>query len=114
MLFEAIKGNVNSNNEEFLNSEKYTLVLGATTPLHADVSFVNASNELDTEAFKNWRSDYKDAEFIREEDKSFKVGREVEKMSKSKYNVVNPDDIVTDYEDEIVLEAWMLDASLWK
>ena len=34
------------------------------TPIHADVSFVNASDELDIEAFKNWRSEFKDAEFI--------------------------------------------------
>ena len=68
-----------------------------TQPIHADVSFVNASNELDMVAFKNWRSDFKDAEFITEEDGSFKVSREVEKMSKSKYNVVNPDDICEQY-----------------
>ena len=67
------------------------------TPIHADVSFVNSSDELDIEAFKNWREEYKNAEFITEEDGSFKVGREVEKMSKSKYNVVNPDNIVADY-----------------
>jgi len=67
------------------------------TPIHADVSFVNTSNELDIEAFKNWRSEYKDAEFITEEDGTFKVSREVEKMSKSKYNVVNPDDICIQY-----------------
>jgi leucyl-tRNA synthetase len=65
--------------------------------LHVDVSIVNASNELDIEAFKNWREEYKDAEFIREEDGTFKVKREVEKMSKSKYNVVNPDQICVDY-----------------
>ncbi|WP_415863667.1 class I tRNA ligase family protein [Thalassobellus suaedae] len=65
--------------------------------LHADVSFVNASNELDVEAFKNWREEYKNAEFITEENETFKVSREVEKMSKSKYNVVNPDNIVKDY-----------------
>jgi len=68
-----------------------------TQPIHADVSFVNASNELDMVAFKNWRPDFKDAEFITEEDGSFKVSREVEKMSKSKYNVVNPDDICEQY-----------------
>jgi len=67
------------------------------TPIHANVSFVNASNELDIEAFKNWRTDYKDAEFITEEDGTFIVSREVEKMSKSKYNVVNPDDICEQY-----------------
>ena len=65
--------------------------------IHADVSFVNSSDELDLEAFKNWRSEFKDAEFITEEDGAFEVSREVEKMSKSKYNVVNPDDIVTQY-----------------
>lgn len=65
--------------------------------IHTDVSFVNSSDELNIEAFKNWREEFKDAEFITEEDGTFKVSREVEKMSKSKYNVVNPDDIVSDY-----------------
>jgi len=65
--------------------------------LHADVSFVNSSDELDVEAFKNWRPEFKDAEFIFEENGTFKVARDVEKMSKSKYNVVNPDDICHDY-----------------
>ena len=67
------------------------------TPIHADVSFVNASDELDIERFKQWRPEYADAEFITEEDGTFIVKREVEKMSKSKYNVVNPDDICHDY-----------------
>ncbi|MEM5563686.1 DUF559 domain-containing protein [Psychroserpens sp. AS72] len=66
-------------------------------PMHVDVSFVNASDELDIEAFKNWREEYKDAEFITEVDGTFKVSREVEKMSKSKYNVVNPDAICEQY-----------------
>jgi len=64
--------------------------------IHADVSMVNASNELDIEAFKKWRPEYKDAEFILEDGK-YIVGREIEKMSKSKYNVVNPDDICEQY-----------------
>ena len=64
--------------------------------LHADVSFVNASDELDIEAFKNWRTEYNNAEFILEDGKYF-VGREVEKMSKSKYNVVSPDAICEEY-----------------
>ncbi|WP_405384495.1 leucine--tRNA ligase [Maribacter sp. LLG6340-A2] len=67
------------------------------TPIHADVSLVNASDELDIEGFKKWREEYANAEFITEEDGSFKVGREVEKMSKSKYNVVNPDAICEEY-----------------
>jgi leucyl-tRNA synthetase len=67
------------------------------TPIHADVSFVNTSDELDIEAFKNWRPEYMDAEFFTEENGKFIVNREVEKMSKSKYNVVNPDDICHQY-----------------
>ncbi len=66
------------------------------SPLHVDVSHVNTSDELDVEAFKNWREEFKDAEFILKEEK-YVVGREVEKMSKSKYNVVNPDLICEEY-----------------
>nr|WP_299072510.1 class I tRNA ligase family protein [uncultured Allomuricauda sp.] len=66
------------------------------TPIHADVSLVNSSDELDIEEFKKWQPEYKDAEFIREDGK-YIVGREIEKMSKSKYNVVNPDAICEEY-----------------
>ncbi|WP_369766062.1 leucine--tRNA ligase [Flavobacterium sp. WC2429] len=66
-------------------------------PIHADVSMVNSSDELDVEKFKAWREDYKDAEFICDENGKYIVGREVEKMSKSKYNVVTPDDICNEY-----------------
>jgi leucyl-tRNA synthetase len=59
--------------------------------LHVDVSIVN-NDVLDVEAFKNWREDFKNAEFILEDGK-YICGAEVEKMSKSKYNVVTPDDI---------------------
>jgi len=65
--------------------------------IHVDVSFVNASDELDIEGFKSWREDFKDAKFIYEDNGIFKVSREVEKMSKSKYNVVNPDNICAEY-----------------
>jgi leucyl-tRNA synthetase len=64
--------------------------------IHADVSLVNSSDELDIEAFKKWQPEYKDAEFVLEDGK-YIVGREVEKMSKSKYNVVNPDAICEEY-----------------
>ena len=65
--------------------------------LHVDISLLKGtSDELDTEAFKSWRPDYADAEFILEDGK-YIAGREVEKMSKSKYNVVNPDDICAEY-----------------
>ncbi|WP_405268819.1 leucine--tRNA ligase [Cellulophaga sp. Ld12] len=63
---------------------------------HVPVEFVNASDELDIEAFKNWREEYKEAEFVLENGK-YIVGREVEKMSKSKYNVVSPDSICVEY-----------------
>ncbi|MFH6945927.1 leucine--tRNA ligase [Flavobacterium sp. FlaQc-50] len=66
-------------------------------PIHADVSMVNSSDELDIERFKAWREDYADAEFILDDNGKYIVGREVEKMSKSKYNVVTPDDICNEY-----------------
>ncbi|MDP6923035.1 MAG: class I tRNA ligase family protein, partial [Lutibacter sp.] len=65
-------------------------------PIHTDVAFVNAADELDITAFKQWRTEFSDAKFILEEG-SYKVGRSVEKMSKSKYNVVNPDAICHSY-----------------
>jgi len=67
-------------------------------PIHVDVSLVNASNELDLEGFKNHplHSDFKAATFVLE-DGVYIVGREVEKMSKSKYNVVSPDAICETY-----------------
>ena len=65
--------------------------------IHADVSMVNASDELDIEAFKKWRPESGNGIFINENDGAFKAKREIEKMSKSKYNVVNPDQICEDY-----------------
>ena len=66
------------------------------TPLHVDVSIVN-NDVLDTEAFKKWRPDYTDAEFVLEDDGRYICGWEVEKMSKAKFNVVNPDVLVSQY-----------------
>ena len=66
-----------------------------TTPIHVDVNIVSA-DVLDIEAFKAWRPEYNNAEFILEDDK-YICGWAVEKMSKSMYNVVNPDMIVEKY-----------------
>ncbi len=67
-----------------------------TTRLHTDISFVN-NDLLDVEAFKNWREEYANAEFILNKDGKYLCGHEVEKMSKSKYNVQTPDKLVEDF-----------------
>ena len=68
-----------------------------TTPIHVDVNMLkDGGDELDTDQFKAWREDYANAEFILEDGK-FITGREVEKMSKSKYNVLTPDTICEEY-----------------
>ncbi len=99
ILLEFENDYINKLKKEFTNFEnlennKFNFMY---SKIHADVSFVNSSDELDIEAFKNCREEYKDAKFITEEDGTFKVSREVEKMSKSKYNVVSPDDICEKY-----------------
>lgn len=65
------------------------------TPIHVDVNIVQ-NDVLDLEAFKAWRPEYASAEFILENDK-YICGWAIEKMSKSMYNVVNPDNIVEKY-----------------
>ena len=66
-----------------------------TTPIRVDISMVN-NDILDTERFRSWRPEFADAEFILE-DGRYVCGWAVEKMSKSMFNVVNPDDIVEKY-----------------
>jgi leucine--tRNA ligase len=65
------------------------------TPIHVDVNIVS-NDILDIEKFKNWRPEFKDADFILENGK-YICGWAIEKMSKSMFNVVNPDDIVENY-----------------
>ncbi|AEA43738.1 leucine--tRNA ligase [Fluviicola taffensis] len=62
-------------------------------PVHVDISLVD-NDKLDTEAFKAWRPDFTNAEFILEDDGTFICESEVEKMSKSKFNVQTPDELV--------------------
>ena len=64
--------------------------------IRVDVNIVNASDEIDLDKLRNWIPEFKEAEFITENGK-YIVGREVEKMSKRWYNVVNPDDICNEY-----------------
>lgn len=66
------------------------------TPIHVDVNIVK-NDVLDTEAFRRWRPEYNDAQFVLEDDGRYICGYAVEKMSKSMFNVVNPDDIVATY-----------------
>lgn len=66
------------------------------TPIHVDVNIVH-NDILDTEAFRKWNPEYKDAEFITGDDGKYHCGYAIEKMSKSMYNVVTPDDIIEQY-----------------
>ena len=95
--FETIVKNYLLDNG-FLKPDQADSIMIVQTAIHADVSLVNASDELDLEGFKNHpiNQDYTEALFLLKDGK-YVVGREVEKMSKSKHNVVNPDDIVAEY-----------------
>lgn len=78
-----------------LDRSKLNEAVVSASALHVDVNIVN-NDELDIEAFRNWREEYKDAEFILEDGK-YICGWEIEKMSKSKWNVQSPDDICERY-----------------
>ena len=67
-----------------------------TTAIHVDISIVS-NDILDQEKFKNWFPEYNDATFILEDNGDYVCGFEVEKMSKSKFNVQTPDDLVLEY-----------------
>jgi len=90
----AFVGRIEGTNN-FISADKVTSE--TVQWIHADVSFVNSSDELDVEAFRSWRDEFKAATFITHDNNLFKVKREVEKMSKSKYNVVSPDAICEKY-----------------
>jgi leucyl-tRNA synthetase len=67
------------------------------SPVHVDVTLVNNSAQVELNDLINWRSELKEAYFVGVDNGTLKVKRDVEKMSKSKYNVVNPDQICVDY-----------------
>jgi leucyl-tRNA synthetase len=79
---------------KYITAEKFNWT--ETSKLHVDVNIVH-NDELDMQAFRNWRPDLANAQFITEENGKYICGWEVEKMSKSKYNVVSPDDIIERY-----------------
>ncbi|AYZ13952.1 leucine--tRNA ligase [Chryseobacterium arthrosphaerae] len=121
-LAEALDGNPDESQEKrklfdtYLNAAKVVcdkfklkhLSTEKPIPLHVDISLLNGNDQLDIKKFRNWRNEFKEAVFITESGEvifydddlgngKYICGREVEKMSKSKYNVVNPDDICEEY-----------------
>lgn len=81
---------IKDTNQFVTNSKKDQYEVAA---IHVDISLVD-NDKLDIEGFKAWRTEFAKAEFICEEDGSYICGNEVEKMSKSKYNVQTPDELV--------------------
>ena len=86
---------INTEVREIFKNPNVEVGSYAISTLHVDVNIVDGV-ELDVEAFRKWRSEYANAQFILEEGK-YICGTEVEKMSKSKFNTVNPDDLVNKY-----------------
>ena len=83
----------NPLDESYFNFE---LKVNSNSSFHVDINFLDG-DKLDTNKFKRWREGLNNSEFITEENGDFICGREVEKMSKSKYNVQTPDDLVEKY-----------------
>lgn len=76
--------------------DREAAVIASFTDIHIDVSKVNG-DDLDIEKLRTWRNDFTRAQFIYDDEGTFKCESIVEKMSKSKYNVVNPDDVIAKY-----------------
>ncbi len=90
-----------SNNPKVIDAmNEYGVILSnesiKISPIHVDINLVD-NDKLDIEAFKKSRPEYANAEFILEDDGTYICGSEVEKMSKSKYNVQTPDELVEKY-----------------
>ncbi len=89
----------NSNNE-FVSSD----IKGDNnlTPIHINVKFVDMDNNVDINELRNWRDDFRNARFFCNKGNKFVCDRIVEKMSKSKYNVINPDDVIDKYDSDVL------------
>lgn len=86
---------LNSNENKFISKGLIDNYKNDITPIRVDVNIVE-NDILDIENFKKWRAEFTNAEFELEDGK-YNCGWEIEKMSKSKYNVVNPDDVINKY-----------------
>ncbi len=108
--YQAYEKDPHAFNDELFNSGKERIIngildkiarpnvrvaieLGDSMPIHVDISLTD-NDKLDIEGFKKWRPEYTDAVFILEKDGTYICGHEVEKMSKSKFNVQTPDELV--------------------
>lgn len=90
----------NGNNKYISNDIKG--IYKDLTPIHMNVNFVDSDNSVDVEKLKNWRQDFFYSNFIFNKDNKFYCDRIVEKMSKSKYNVINPDDVIAKYDSDVL------------
>ena len=95
-LKNMIPNLLDEEDKVYLNDEKYLITYPEGDRLHIDVSFVDQSDSVNIDKLKKWRLDFDNANYILD-DGVFIAAREVEKMSKSKYNVVNPDQICEEY-----------------
>ncbi|MEP7143871.1 MAG: DUF559 domain-containing protein [Ferruginibacter sp.] len=87
---------IKSIEETYRNNKGTSITAVSILEFHVDVNFVDGV-ELNINAFRKWREEYNDAEFILEDDGKYICGVETEKMSKSKYNTVNPNELVEKY-----------------
>ncbi len=97
--FNDFKSGKNLNLNNILKSNNISIAnldLESFFPSHVDISLVD-NDKLNIDAFKNWREEFKNAEFILEENGDYICGHEVEKMSKSKFNVQTPDELVAKF-----------------
>tara|TARA_R110002012_G_scaffold312248_1_gene522631 strand:+ start:198890 stop:202399 length:3510 start_codon:yes stop_codon:yes gene_type:complete len=98
-LIDKLENYVDNNDFDLIKKEDYVVSV-ITSKLHVPLTYINeATNELDVNQLKNdsMYSEFKNSSIIQDNSNKYIVSREVEKMSKSKYNVVNPDSICEDY-----------------